>query len=86
MANFWKVGSALDDKQVNVAANISIIEDYSGFEVYTRGLLREMEGKIRQKHTSLSATPRIGPNSRAAVIALLAAQQVPPNTRHLCRD
>lgn len=75
MADFWKVGSTLEDKQVNAAANISIIEDHSGFEVYTRGLLREMEGKIRQKHTSSSATPRIGLNSKAAIIALLAALQ-----------
>lgn len=71
-------------KMVDVAVDGSVVEHYPGFEAYMREALRaiggigkEGEARIIIGHT------KDGSCVGAAIIALLAAQQVAPNTRRL---
>lgn len=74
-------------KKVDVAVDGSVVEHYPGFEAYMREALRAMDGignkgeaRIVIGHT------KDGSSVGAAIIALLAAQQVAPDTQHVCWD
>ncbi|KAK7697657.1 glucokinase [Diaporthe eres] len=72
------------DKKVDVAVDGSVVEHYPGFETYMREALQAMDGIGKEGEARIViGHTKDGSSVGAAIIALLAAQQVAPNTRHL---
>lgn len=77
-------GALKGAKMVDVAVDGSVVEHYPGFEVYMRESLRAMDGIGKEGEACIIiGHTRDGSSVGAAIIALLAAQQLAPNTRHL---
>lgn len=72
------------DKKVDVAVDGSVVEHYPGFETYMREALQAMDGIGKEGEARIVVGhTKDGSSVGAAIVALLAAQQVAPNTRHL---
>lgn len=71
-------------KKMDVAVDGSVVEHYPGFEAYMREALRAIDsiGEEGEMRIVIGHT-KDGSSVGAAIIALIAAQQVAPNTRHL---
>lgn len=71
-------------KKVDVAVDGSVVEHYPGFETYMREALRAMDGVGNEGEARIViGHTKDGSSVGAAIIALLATQQVAPNARHL---
>ncbi|KAI6081473.1 glucokinase [Hypoxylon rubiginosum] len=69
---------------VDVAVDGSVVEHYPGFEQYMRESLRALEQIGVEKESRISiGHAKDGSSVGAAIIALLAAEQVVPNSTHL---